>query len=154
MRSLLVSITFLLITTFSANSQQNGFQTLKNKFKGEENVVTLSSSGCMIRTILLLAGEHDFKKAIKDVDRLRLITIPKSEFEDQRVSVNGFKKVLSKNDYEMLGSTIDHGDQVTLYLQSGEKHQEHYLLLVENSDEVIAIEINGEIDHRLMFNRS
>lgn len=154
MRSSLIIIVLILFTISSASSQHTAFQTLKNKFKGEENVVTLSSSGFMVRTILLLAGAHDFRKAIKEVDRLRLITIPKAEFEHQRVSVNGFKKVLYKNDYEMLGSTIDHGDRVTLYLQSGEKHHEHYFLLVENPNEVIAIEIKGEVDHRLMFDRS
>ena len=154
MRTFLI-ITFIIAGSVHASAQYSGFQTLKNKFNGKENVFSLSTSGFFARGVLLLAGERDFKKAIKNIHRISLITIPKTEFDAQKLTVDGFKKFLETGTYEFLASTLDHGDEVSLYIQSGEnKRNGKYFILVDNQHEVVAIEIKGYIDPQLMLKDS
>jgi hypothetical protein len=154
MRSTIL-ILFLLVSSISAFSQFSGFQTLKNKFGGKNEVFSITTSGFFARGVLLLAGEHDFKSAIKHIDQIRLITIPKPAFAQEKVTVNGFKKLLAKDSYEELTSVRDHDDEVTLYIQSGKRSKHNrYFLLVEGNSEVVAIEIKGYIDPKFMLRES
>jgi hypothetical protein len=104
----------------------------------------------MGRLVLNLAGEYEFKDAIKDVKHLRLITIPHEQFSAQHVSVNGFKKQLIKDSFEELAIIRDQGDQVFIYLQEGYNHKNHYFVLIENEREVVAIELKGYLDPKLL----
>jgi hypothetical protein len=154
MRSTFSALLLVFIACVSAFSQSNGFEILRNKFQGKNDVFCISTSGLLARCALLVSGEHDFKKAIKDIDAIRLITIPKSAFHDEQVSVKGFKNILAKADYEQLTSVRDHDDDVTLYVQSGKNNNNMYLLLVDSRDDVVAIEIEGYIDPQIMLRES
>jgi hypothetical protein len=139
-----------LIVSLSASGafcQVNAFETLHNKFQGQENVFSLSTSAFWAKSVLWLAGEHEFRKAISDVQKIRFITIPKSTFQKQNVTVNGFEHFILKDGYSLLTSVRDHGDDVRLYLREGDrKRDNHYLMLVEESNEIVAFEIKGYVD--------
>lgn len=146
---------FLIIVFISAAnisfSQSKTFQTLKQKFGGSDNVYAFSASGFFARTILWLAGEHDFRDAVQEIKSIRLITIPKAAFEASQVTVNGLKKLVKKDYFEELANVKDHGDNVSLYLQQGKSEkQNRYLLLVDSSNDVVVIEIRGYIDPAVM----
>jgi hypothetical protein len=154
MRSFIFILFLTCLTTFSFG-QNSAFQTLKNKFAGDEDVVTFSTSGFFARVILWMSGEHEFQNAVQNIDQIRLITIPKSLFETQKVTVGGFKKILTNDAYEVLSNIRDHGDDVTVYIQSGkEDHNNRYFVLVDNENEVVGIEIKGYIDPELMLKQS
>jgi hypothetical protein len=143
------SIFFFFVTIiFTSHSfaQSNSYQALKDKFKGESDVYSFSVSGWVGRAVLKLAGEQEFSEAIKDLKHVRLISIPKKEFAAQQVSVKGFKKILKHDYFQELAFIRDNGDEVSIYLREGNNHKNHYFVLVEEEDEVVAIELNGYID--------
>jgi len=150
--TLALVLSFVLSPAFA---QSDSFSLLKEKFKRQEDVVSFSTSGFFARTILLMAGEHEFTDAIKDVKKIHLITIPKAAFTEVGVSVKGFKNVLVKDSFDQLANIKDDGDDVTIYLQSTKSKDNRYVILIEEGTEVVAIEIRGYIDiAKLMENES
>jgi len=140
----------LLISSATLMAQSNSYQILKNKFKGEPDVHSFSVSGWVGRLVLNLAGEYEFREAIKELDHIRLMTIPKSAFISQDVTVNGFKRILKQNTYEELAFIRDDGEEVTIYLQEGKHNNNRYFVLIDEQDEVVAIEMKGYIDPQLL----
>ncbi len=136
----------LLLASTSTFAQSESFFILKEKFAGERDVHHFAVSGFLARTVLWMADEHEFYNAIKEVRNIRLIVIPKDAFKSQEVTVNGFKKVLQNDGFEELLRVKDNGDDVTLYLQSASKKKDRYFVIVEERDEVVAIELKGLID--------
>ena len=150
--SLVLSLFVLLMST-SAFSQSNSYLTLKDHFNDKPDVHSFNVNGFFCRMVLSVAGEWEFKDAIKDVQHVRLITIPTEEFKAQGLSVNGFKKLLAKDSFEELASIRDNGDDVNFYLQSkGKKNR--YMILVQEPDEVVVIEMKGDIDVNLLLERN
>ncbi len=141
----------LLIASASVFAQSESYLTLKDKFVGEEDVHYFSVSGFLARTVLLMADEHEFYQAVKDVKTIRLIVIPREAFKAQDVSVKGFKKVLLSDGFEELARVKDNGDDVTIYLQSSSKKKDRYFVLVEDNDEIVGIEIKGNIDPEFLL---
>ena len=144
-------IILLVVIVLGANSrtpaQSRSFQALENKFASAADVHTFNTSGLFARTLLWLAGEHEFRKAVKEVKAIRLMTIPVTAFEKHAVSLNGFKKVVKADVFEELVSMRYGRDEVTVYLQTG-KHAatNRYLILIYNPEEVVAVEIKGYIN--------
>lgn len=141
-----------LLISVSTFSQSNSFQALKNNFSDRPDVHSFTVNGFFCRMVLGMAGEWEFKEAINDVQQIRLITIPAEEFKAQGLSVNGFKKLLAKDSFEELASIRDNGDDVNFYLQSkGKKNR--YMILVQQPDEVVVIEMKGDIDINLLLEK-
>ncbi|MBL7857179.1 MAG: DUF4252 domain-containing protein [Cyclobacteriaceae bacterium] len=153
MKSLRIIFPFLLLTSV-AMAQSSSYQTLKNKFSDSKDVHSFSVNGFFARAILWMADEYEFKKAISEVKSIRLMTIPKSEFKDRGVSLSGYKKLLERDAYEQLAHVRDHGDDVTFYLQSTKKQGNRYMVLVEESDEVVVIEMRGYIDPTILLDNT
>lgn len=150
MKLLTTSVAILAFTITTTFAQSNSYQALREKFRGEKEVIALHASGSIARTILWVAGENDFKDAIEDVKDIRFIVIPKSAFRANDVSVDGFKKIAKKDAFEELARVKDHGDDVTLMMQTSYKQKHNrYLLVVESDDEVVVMEIKGYIDPSL-----
>jgi hypothetical protein len=148
-------LSFFVLTGVIAHAQSESFVTLKNKFSGVENVHSFSTSGFLARTALWLAGEHEFNDAVKEIRNVRFITIPKTAFAEQQVTLNGFKKIVRRDSYQELACVRDHGDEVTLYIQTATRSKTNrYLVLVDNDNDVVAIEIKGYIDPDIMLKNS
>ncbi len=128
--------------------QSESYRLLKDKFAGRHHkVVSFRASGFLTRTIFAIAGEHDVHDAIRDVRKIRLIVIPKEAFRSEHVTLAGFRKVASDDNFHELMYIRDGKDHVTVLMQPGRKEKDnHYLLLVESDDEVVAIEIRGYLD--------
>ncbi len=142
----------ILCLSTVAFSQSNSFETLKDKFKHGYDVHTFGVNGFFCRMVLGLAGEWEFKEAIRDIQHVRLIVIPSEEFANRGLSVNGFKKLLKKDSFEELASVRDHGDDVSIYLQSSGK-KNRYMIVVQEPDEVVVIEMKGSIDMNLLLDK-
>ena len=126
MKSIVTLIFVFLMAATSVVAQSNSYQLLKNKFKDQPDVYSFSFSGWMGRIVLNLAGEY--------------------EFSAQNVSVNGFKKLLKQDSFEELAFIHDQGEEVSIYLREGNNHKNHYLVLIEEEREVVAIELKGYLD--------
>jgi hypothetical protein len=146
-----IAITLLSSAVFA---QSKSYSLLKEKFSGHENVVSFRTSGFLTRSVLLFAGEPEYNRAIKQVRKIRITVIPKAAFKAEKVTVKGFIKIAKKDSFEELFSAYDHGDEVTLLVQSEKDHPDNrYLLLVDGNDEVVALEITGYIDHKLLLKK-
>ncbi|MGC1241696.1 MAG: DUF4252 domain-containing protein [Chryseosolibacter sp.] len=154
MKTLFLIITLAGSALTQSIAQSKSFQALENKFSAAENVHSFTTSGFLARTMLWLAGEHEFKSAIKEVKHIRLITIPKSAFADRGVSLEGFKKVVRDDRYEELARARETREEVTVYLQPLKNSPlNRYLILIDNPDEVVAVEIKGYIDVNLLHRK-
>jgi len=154
MKSTLLSLVCSLIFTVATFAQSESYITLKNKFRGGENVVAVKAGSFLVRTVLLLADEDDWEDDFGQIRSVRLINIPQTEFKKKNVSVRGFKKILSKDNFEELISTYDSGERLTIFQRDG-KQSDLYFMIIENKHDVIAIEIRGKLypekiveDHR------
>ena len=152
MKSSAVVIAFILVAHISG---AQSFLQIKDKFQGKENVFSFSASGFVARSILWVAGEHDFRHSISRVDRFRLITIPKKVFAEQRVSVRGMKNLIEKDSFVEMLSIKDHGDDVTIYIQEGKGKKNHrYFLIVDSQNEVVVMEMKGYIEPDVLSRNS
>jgi hypothetical protein len=150
MKSILPFVAALCITTASAFAQSNSYLALKDKFIDQPDVHSFSFSGWMGRMVLNIAGEYEFKNAIKDIRSVKFITIPRSEFSAQQVSIQGFKKVLKQDAFQELAFMRDEGEEVSIYLREGNNNKNTYFVLVEEEQEVVAIELKGYLDPQLL----
>jgi hypothetical protein len=154
MKILTTSALLLTFLTSSAIAQSKSYVALREKFRGEKDVIALHASGAFARTILWVAGEKDFKDAMEEVDDIRFIVIPKKAFRANDVSITGFKKFALKDSFEEVARVKDHGDDVTLMMQTSytKKHEvknNRYLLVIDSDNEVVVMEIKGYIDPTL-----
>lgn len=151
MKKTLLLIGFALFLSVSATAQSDSFQTLKNTFKHGDEVYSVSVNGLLCRTILRMAGEHEFRDAITDVKNIRVIVIPMKEFRRKDLSVVGFKKILKEDSFQELATVRDSGDDVTVFLQENNKERDRYFFLIDEGDEVIAVELKGSVDMNVIY---
>jgi hypothetical protein len=130
MKSVPLFMAAMVIATASAFAQSNSYETLKDKFKNQPEVHSLSLSGWVGRLVLNMAGEHEFRNAIKDLHHMRIITIPHSAFLNEQVTVRGFKKILKQDSFEELAFIREQGEEVSIYLREGHNNTNHYFVLV------------------------
>ncbi|HEY5822917.1 MAG TPA: DUF4252 domain-containing protein [Cyclobacteriaceae bacterium] len=143
-------VLFLLITVFSFG-QSKSFQTLKDHFAGEEDVHAFSMSGFLCRAALnvVMEDEEELKGMLDDIDHIRFIVIPKNEFADQNLTVNGFRKFIANDSFEEVMSIRDNGEHINIFHRLDGNKKNRYFVLVEESDEVVALELKGYIDPEL-----
>jgi hypothetical protein len=141
----LTIILFALIS-MSAAGQSESFQTLRDKFAHEADVHCFKVSGTLCRAVLWIAGEGELKDAIDEISAIRVITIPKDRFKEHDLSIKGFKRFIAKDHFESLAQVRDQGERLEVYLQESGNHENRYLVLAEESNEVTVIEIRGYID--------
>jgi hypothetical protein len=149
MKSVKILAILMFIASF-ASAQSKSYNILKEKFIDQPDVHSFSFAGWMGRLVLRMADEHEFKDAIKDLQHVRFIEIPKAEFALQNVSVRGFKNVLLADSFQELAFIRDNGEEITIYLREGNNHKNHYFVLVEEEQQVVAIEIKGYLDPQLL----
>ncbi len=138
----------LVLFTSLAFSQSNAYLNFKEKFRGRENVVSVSASGFLTRTMLMFAGEDEVNEAIRDVRKVRMTVVPRAAFRTEDVTVKGFIRHAKKNNFEELFNLHEHGDDVVLLQETRTKKRapDRYLLLIDDNSEVILFELTGYID--------
>jgi hypothetical protein len=154
MKASLLSTLLVLIFVVSSFAQSKSFVTLKNKFRGGENVISVKAGSFLVRTVLLFSGEGDWEDDFGKVRSVRVINIPQAEFKKKNVSAKGFRNVLAKDQFEELVTTFSEGERLTIFQRDG-KDSDIYFMLIENDHDVTALEIRGELfpekiveDHR------
>lgn len=145
-----IFLALLLLGSLSGYSQSNSYLTLKDTFKHGEDVVAVSVNGFLCRTILRMAGEHEFREAITDIDNIRVMVVPMVEFKKKALSVHGFKKILKEDAFQELANFRDSGDAVSVFLQQSKK-QDRYFFLIDEGDEVIGLEMSGTLDMNVIY---
>ena len=151
MKKPLLLLGFALFIAFSTTAQSDSYQTLKDTFKGGDDVVSVSVSGMLCRTVLRLADEHEFCDAITDIKNIRVIVIPATEFRKKELSVAGFKKILKEDSFTELATVRDSGDDVYVFLQENGKNNDRYFFLIDEGDEVIGVEMKGSVNMNAIY---
>lgn len=143
------NVTAALVILFSSTllAQTSGMRTLKDRFKGEENVHSFKLGGIMARVVFkLVADDEEIKDAIQDIRSVDVISIPKEAFAEQHVSVKGYKKFLEEKGFVSLMDVRDKGDHISIYLAPESGKFERYLIVADEDAEVTVIELKGHID--------
>jgi hypothetical protein len=149
MKSFKILLVLMFVASF-AMAQSKSYSILKDKFIDRPDVHSFSFSGWMGRLVLRMVDEHEFRDAIRDLQHVRFIEIPKAEFAAQNLSVKGFKNILIKDSFQELAYIRDNGEGITIYLREGNNHKNHYFVLVEEERQVVAIELKGYLDPQLL----
>ena len=139
---------FLVTTGFS---QSDSFIALKEKFAYHQDAYSFSTSAFWGGALVWLAGEHEFYDAIKQIKQISLISVPKAAFRYEEVTVAGFKKVVRQDSFQELAHMKENGDVITFYMKSTGSKNNRYMILVEDSDNLIAIELTGYIDPEFLL---
>ena len=150
-----ISFTILFVGVASlAFCQSKSYQALQDHFADKEDVHTFSLSGFFCRAALSIAlpEEKMLRAMAKDIRHIRLMVIPKEAFRKQDLTVNGFKNLLTRDSFESVASIRDHGDHVTIFHRPDGNQKDRYFVLVEEPNEVVAIEMKGTIDPSLFKN--
>lgn len=155
MKTATILLAFLLAAPSLSRAQSRSFLTLKNKFASAEDVFSFRASGFLSRSLLRLAGEREFRKAIRKMRNISVLTIPTAAFAAERVSVNGFRNIVLNDGFEQLALVREAGNEVNVYLQpvKGPKIN-RYLILIQDEGQVTAVEIKGYIDPGRLKNSS
>lgn len=150
MKKQLILLAFIVFAS-QTFAQSDSYQTLKDTFKGGDNVFSISVNGMLCRTALRLADEHEFCDAITDIKNIRVIVIPTTEFRRNDLSVAGFKKILKEDSFNELATVRDSGDDVYVFLQENGKKDDRYFFLIDEGDEVIGVEMKGSVDMNTIY---
>ena len=128
-----------------ASAQSDSYETFKDTFRGGRDVFSFGVRGWLARAVLRFTDEYEFRDAISEVKTIKVTIVPRQRFREKNLSLKEFKKILKDDLFEELAQVRDHGDNVTVYIQenSKRKHNNLYFILVEESDEVVAIEMRG-----------
>ena len=151
MKTIAAGLLFSLVFSTAAFSQSDSFIALREKFAYDRDVHTFSTSAFLGGALFWMAGEHEFYDAIKDVKRIAFIVVPKDAFRREAVSVSGFKNVIRKDLFYELAKVKDHGDEITFYMKSTGSKNNRYMILVEEPENLIAIELTGYIDPEFLL---
>lgn len=150
-------IALFVLGITSSFAQSKSFQTLRDHFRDSEDVHAFSINGFLCRAAMSIAMDEDdnvLQGMMSDINHVRFIVIPKEEFGKQHLTVGGFKKYLLKDAFEEMMSVRDKGDHVSIFMREDSNKKNSYFVLVEESDEVVAIEMKGYIDPELFRNEN
>ena len=151
MKTFCAGVVLSLVMVTTAFSQSDSFIALKEKFAYHPDAYSFSTSAFWGGALVWLAGEHEFYDAIKQVKRISFISVPKDAFKYEDVTVAGFKKVVRRDSFQELARMKENGDVITFYMKSTESRNNRYMILVEDSENLIAIELTGYIDPEFLL---
>jgi hypothetical protein len=143
----LLSLLFVVVGLSATLAQSRSYSALKDNFIDQPDVHSFSVNGWFGRMVLNMVDEYEVRKAIQDLKHVRLITIPRHEFANRNLTVQGFKLLMKQDGFEDLAQINDQGNVVSVFVQEGKsKTNNRYLMLIEESSEIVAIELTGYID--------
>jgi hypothetical protein len=147
----LASVIFCAVPDL-VNAQSKSYKTLHSQFADGEDVKSYRLRGLMIRLVAEIVEDEDQRlaAALRDVKRVRLMTIPKEEFTVRDVTVSGFKSRLSSDRFELMGDFRDEEGSVAFFHREEKRGKNCYFVIIDQDDEVIAIEMKGYIDPVIM----
>jgi len=147
----LIVLAFLVATPVAG--QTDSYRAFRTKFSGEEDAHFFGVSGFIVRSVLAMTGEDEAREAARGIHRVRLAVVPRDAFREQQVTVRGFRQVLQQEAFDELMSFSDNGDAVTVYSNTPRRRDDQcYMMLVEAEDEVVLIEISGQVNEQYFKN--
>lgn len=141
-----LTLAFIILLAGTSYGQSSSFELLRDKFIDTENVQAISVGGFFCRTVMWMTGEDELREAIQELKHVRMITIPKQNFRQQKLSLAGFKKVLQSDRFESIAAIAEPDEKVEVFMQQTDSRTDRYFVLVEDNNEVVAIELKGKID--------
>jgi len=149
MKNLVLPFSFLLVSGI-AFAQSNSYESLRDNFKGGEDVVSMSIGGFLLKTTLWIIeneeADETWMEGIKEINHLRFINIPKAEFANRGLKLNSFRKYVIKDGFEQLLVVKEESEEVQIYVQESAKKRNRYLIIAEEDNEVTVFEFTGYID--------
>lgn len=136
----------VLLSATQAGAQSSAIETLRKKFAGEPEVVNFAVNGFFLKAALWTAGDTRWSEACRHVSRMRVVSVPVRHFEHKDVSISGFKEFVLRSHYNYLVESQTPGQLITIYVRDQDQSKPVYLILVEEAQELTALEVVGKID--------
>lgn len=139
---------FLVIAAgYAATAQSKSYQDLRRNFGGEPEVKSFGFGApvCRLLVGMLEREDEDISEVLRGVKHVRFMTIPTDAFADRGLSVRGFKSRLEKDNFDLMAAFRDDGSDFAIYHRP-ESKADRYFLLIEDGDELVAVEMKGFID--------
>ncbi len=139
MKRLFITLIATLLVAVALPAQENVF----NKYADAEGVTTVYISKKMFSMMKDIKSEGlDLSSVSGKISNMQILTC---ENKDTAAQVRkDIAYINPDNGYEELIRVREEGERVTIYAKEGKKDNE-YILLVDNSDELVLIQINGQL---------
>lgn len=136
--------------------QSDSYKMLRHHFADRPEVRSFKLSGLMCRIIVDII-EHDDERlaaALQEVRHVRVMTIPRREFEAQGLTVRGFKTRLPKDNFELMADFKSDGSNLAFFHREEDNNENRYFVIIEDGDDIVALEMKGYIDPAILASES
>lgn len=141
-----IAFMFLLITGVTAFGQSKSFTSLSEAYSDRDDVTTFNLGGLGIKW----SSGEDEDKTLSGIRDVRFLHIPRAQFESGHVKLSSLKRDLTRDNFEVMFSARDGKDNVSVYMQENGGDKNLYFVLVEDDENITAIEIKGYIDPKTL----
>jgi Domain of unknown function (DUF4252) len=133
-------------------AQSESYEQLREQFIDRENVHSFSVSGFWCRMLMGWVIEEDelFRQALQEVKQVRALVVPQQEWRQDFQSSAEFLRTLKGDGFEELATIRDRGEKLSFYIRPDGKRRNQYFILIEEANEVVAIELRGYLDPELL----
>lgn len=148
----IVVIGVLISLSHLSFAQSESYEQLREQFIDRENVHSFSVSGFWCRMLMGWVIEEDeiFRQALQEVKQVRALIVPQQEWRQDFQSSAEFLRTLKGDGFEELATIRDRGEKLSFYIRPDGKRRNQYFILIEEANEVVAIELRGYLDPELL----
>jgi hypothetical protein len=148
----IVVIGVLISLSHLSFAQSESYEQLREQFIDRENVHSFSVSGFWCRMLMGWVIEEDelFRQALQEVKHVRALIVPQQEWRQDFQSSAEFLRTLKGDGFEELATIRDRGEKLSFYIRPDGKRRNQYFILIEEANEVVAIELRGYLDPELL----
>lgn len=133
-------------------AQSESYEQLREQFIDRDNVHSFSVSGLWCRMLMGWVIEEDepFRQALQEIKHVRALIVPQQEWERDFRSSAEFLRSLKSDGFEELATIRDRGEKISFYVRPDGKRRNLYFILIEESNEVVALELRGYLEPELL----
>lgn len=132
----------LLLSTLGSFGQSKSITRFRSHFKENSNMFFYSSTLKMLNT----ENNPELANMLDDIEEIRVLNYERSKQSFNGDDIGNLKSSLKTEDYNIIMTMNENGNSITLY--NREKHGKTvgFVALVENSENLVLIDLTGSID--------
>lgn len=144
-----IILLFVMLLPALSMAQSRAVDQLKERFKGNEEVTSLSFSGNFLNMASWFTSDNEEDEAVKDlikgIDRMNILTIPIGGNGIPKKEVKDLRKDISKEDFEDLMVIRDGNDRINVMIKEKDGIISHLLMLINDDQDLTILDFSGHI---------
>ncbi len=142
MRKILVLL--FISVTLQAYSQSKSITSFRSDFKENSNMFFYSSTLKMLNT----ENNIEFAAILEDIEEIRFLNYQKSAQKFTKDDISALKSKLQGESYNNIMMMNENGNSINIYNREKKGRTTGMVAIIENSQELILIDLIGSIDVR------